>query len=80
MPEDVKGTYDRLIKGHGADGLAGVVGHACQQCRTTMTEDKRDVLASGKFLTCSNCGPRPLPGGLKEFHGESVHSQAHSHG
>ncbi len=56
LPEDVKSVYDRLVKSHGADGLAGVKGHACQQCRTTMTEDKRDTLASGKFLTCSNCG------------------------
>lgn len=56
LPDDVKSTYDRLIKGHGPDGLAAVIGQACQQCRTTMTEDKRDLLASGKFLTCSNCG------------------------
>lgn len=56
LPEDVKNLYDRLIKGHGADGLAAVKGRACQQCRTTMTEDKRDDLAAGKFLTCSNCG------------------------
>jgi len=56
LPEDVKATYDRLVKSKGADGLAAVMGHACQQCRTTMTEDKRDMLASGKFLLCSNCG------------------------
>lgn len=56
LPEDVKATYDRLIKSHGPDGLASVVNHACQQCRTKMTEDKRDNLASGKFLQCGNCG------------------------
>lgn len=56
LPEDVRSVYDRLVKGHGPDGLAEVKGRACQQCRTQMTEDKRDHLASGKFLTCSNCG------------------------
>ena len=56
LPEDVKNLYDRLIKGHGPDGLAGVKGRACTQCRTQMTEDKRDDLAAGKFLSCSNCG------------------------
>jgi predicted nucleic acid-binding Zn-ribbon protein len=56
LPEDVRSLYDRLVKSYGPDGLAEVKGRACTQCRTQMTEDKRDILASGKFLTCSNCG------------------------
>lgn len=56
LPEDVREVYSRLVKSYGADGLAAVKGRACQQCRTQMTEDKRDILASGKFMICSNCG------------------------
>ena len=34
LPPDLKAQYDRLVKRHGAECLAGVVGKVCQNCRT----------------------------------------------
>jgi predicted nucleic acid-binding Zn-ribbon protein len=56
LPPDVKGQYDRLVKSYGADGLAGVVGRACQQCRTTIPEGTKATLVAGAFLCCPSCG------------------------
>lgn len=56
LPTDVKGVYGRLVKSYGADGLAAVVGKSCQQCRTSITEQQRNNLAGGAFVTCPNCG------------------------
>ncbi|MCZ2344067.1 MAG: hypothetical protein LC104_20080 [Bacteroidales bacterium] len=56
LPPDVKPQYDRLIKSHNADALAGVSGRNCEQCRTTITEQTRTKLLSGLFVCCPNCG------------------------
>jgi predicted nucleic acid-binding Zn-ribbon protein len=56
LPPEVKGIYSRLVKSYGADGLAGVVGRSCQQCRTAITEQQRTTILSGGFLTCPSCG------------------------
>lgn len=56
LPADVKSQYDRLITRYGPDGLAGVTGRSCQQCRTAITEQQRAELGHGKFLCCPNCG------------------------
>jgi predicted nucleic acid-binding Zn-ribbon protein len=56
LPPDVKGPYDRLVKSYGADGLAGLVGRACQQCRTTIPEGAKATLVSGAFMCCPKCG------------------------
>lgn len=56
LPADVKPLYDRLVKSYGPDGLAGVDGRICQQCRTAMTEQQRSELLGGKFLCCAKCG------------------------
>lgn len=56
LPAEVKPLYDRLVKSHGADALAGVAGRTCQHCRTTITEQARTKLLSGLFGTCPNCG------------------------
>ena len=56
LPADLKEQYDRLVKRHGAECLAGVVGRVCQNCRTGMTEQQKLDLQSGRFLCCSNCG------------------------
>lgn len=56
LPPDAKAQYDRLVKRHGADALAGVVGKVCQQCRTGMTEQQKLDLQSGRFMCCANCG------------------------
>lgn len=56
LPTDVRGQYDRLIKSYGADGLAGVIGRACQQCRLSITEASRSSLTTGSFVCCPQCG------------------------
>ena len=56
LPGDVKSQYDRLIARYGPDGLAGVNGRSCQQCRTSITEQQRAELFNGKFICCPNCG------------------------
>jgi predicted nucleic acid-binding Zn-ribbon protein len=56
LPADVKPVYARLVKSYGADGLAGVAGKTCQQCRTNLTDQQRTTLLSGKFLACPSCG------------------------
>lgn len=56
LPEDVRGQYARLVKSHGPDGFAAVQNKVCQHCRTALTEDKREQLASGAFVCCSVCG------------------------
>lgn len=55
LPADVKGSYDRLVKAHGADGFAAVVGRVCQHCRSAITEQQRNELLMGRFLTCPSC-------------------------
>lgn len=56
LPNDVKSQYDRLITRYGPDGLAGVNGRSCQQCRTSITEQQKAELVNGKFICCPNCG------------------------
>ena len=56
LPADLKEQYDRLVKRHGAECLAAVVGKVCQQCRTSMTEQQKLDLQSGRFMCCSTCG------------------------
>lgn len=55
IPADVRGAYDRLVKAHGPDGFAAVVGRVCQHCRSTITEQQRNELLMGRFMTCPNC-------------------------
>jgi uncharacterized protein len=61
LPEEVRGQYARLVKSYGPEGLAAVQGRTCQQCRTALTEDRRDQLAAGAFVCCSNCGRALYP-------------------
>ncbi len=56
LPDDVKPLIARLVRQYGADAMAGVQGRACQQCRTTITEQWRTSLISGQFLCCTQCG------------------------
>ena len=56
LPADVKPKYDRLVKTHGPDAMAGVNGRTCQHCRTTVTEQVKNNLTGGAFVCCPNCG------------------------
>lgn len=56
LPPDMRDQYARLIKAHGADGLAGVKGSVCQQCRSVVGESRIFDLEAGKFVMCAVCG------------------------
>ena len=61
LPAEVKGQYDRLVKSHGPEALAGVVGKTCQQCRMSITEQVKNNLMGGSFVTCPQCGRALYP-------------------
>lgn len=56
IPPAIKGTYDRLVKTHGPDGLAAVKGKSCQQCRASVTDQQLFELNRGKYFMCPRCG------------------------
>jgi predicted nucleic acid-binding Zn-ribbon protein len=61
LPEEVRGKYDSLVKAHGPDALAAVVGKACQGCRKTVTEQRWVELRGGGFALCPYCGKMLYP-------------------
>jgi predicted nucleic acid-binding Zn-ribbon protein len=61
LPAEVKPTYDRLVKAHGPEGLAAVVGKTCQQCRAIITEQQFLDLKTGAFMVCPTCGRALYP-------------------
>ena len=63
IPPEVLGQYTRLVKGYGPDGLAGLKGLICQQCRSKVTEGQRTDLEGGAFVCCSSCGRALYTGG-----------------
>lgn len=56
LPIAMRDQYARLVKAHGADGLSGVKGMVCQQCRSMVGESNVIDLESGKFVCCPVCG------------------------
>ncbi len=56
LPNDMRDQYERLIKAHGPDGLAGVKGTVCGQCRSVIGESRFFELEAGKFVLCPVCG------------------------
>lgn len=55
LTAEAKPVYDRQVKAHGPDGLAAVVGRACNHCHSSMTEQQKNELTRGRFLTCPSC-------------------------
>jgi len=56
IPTDAKGQYERIVNRYGPDGLAGVDGRDCQQCRMAVTEQQKQDLTRGLFVCCAQCG------------------------
>jgi predicted nucleic acid-binding Zn-ribbon protein len=57
IPAGMRGTYDRLVKAHGADALAVVENQTCTHCRLGVTQQQMsDLLKSTEFHTCRTCG------------------------
>jgi uncharacterized protein len=55
IPANVRDQYDRLVKNYGPEGLAGVRGQVCQQCRSGIGESRVIAIENGQFITCSVC-------------------------
>lgn len=56
LPADMRDQYARLVKSYGPEGLAGVKGQVCQQCRSMIGESRFFDLEAGKFILCPVCG------------------------
>ena len=61
LPPAVKPQYDRLVKSHGPDAMAGVDGRICQKCRTAVTVQQQMELTGGAFICCPKCGRALYP-------------------
>lgn len=56
LPLDVRSTYDRVVKGKGADGLAAVEGESCGGCYQKITGNMLSELIMGRLVACRSCG------------------------
>lgn len=56
IPEDYRPRYDKLVKAHGPEAMAGVKDKTCQGCRTGLTDQRIMELRQGNFLQCPTCG------------------------
>ncbi|MGA0038779.1 MAG: zinc ribbon domain-containing protein [Pirellulales bacterium] len=56
LPVDVRATYDRVVRGKGADGLAEVDGESCGGCYQKITGNMLSELIMGRLVACRSCG------------------------
>lgn len=61
IPDAIRPRYDKLVKAHGPEAMAGVKGKSCQACRTDLTDQKVIELRRGEFIQCSTCGKLLYP-------------------
>lgn len=56
LPDDLRETYSRMVRGKGADGLAQVEGEHCGGCYQTVTANTMNSLLMDKIVFCQVCG------------------------
>jgi len=56
LPDDVKSTYDRVVRGKGADALVGLEGESCGGCFQKITGNMLSEIILGRMVVCRNCG------------------------
>lgn len=56
LPADVRSSYDRVVRGKGADGLAAVDGESCGGCFQKITGNMLSELILGRLVACRSCG------------------------
>jgi predicted nucleic acid-binding Zn-ribbon protein len=61
IPKDIRPRYDKLVKAHGPEAMAGVKAKSCQACRTDLTDQKVIELRRGEFMQCTTCGKLLFP-------------------
>ncbi|MBL9080705.1 MAG: hypothetical protein JNK76_02810 [Planctomycetales bacterium] len=56
LPEDLRDTYNRMVRSKGADGMAQVDGEHCGGCYQTITANTMSSLMMDKIILCQVCG------------------------
>ena len=56
IPPAFKAQYERLVKAHGADGLAPVENSSCSACRINLTQQQLGDITKERISSCQNCG------------------------
>lgn len=56
LPEDLRNTYDRMVRDKGADGMAAVDGEHCGGCYQNITPNTMSSLMMDKIVLCQVCG------------------------
>jgi len=56
LPSEIKSDYQRVIRGKGAEGMAGVDDCVCLGCGVTITLNMRNDLLLSKPVFCKSCG------------------------
>lgn len=56
LPEDLRDSYSRMVRGKGADGMAQVDGEHCGGCYQTLTANTMNALYIDKIVFCQVCG------------------------
>jgi predicted nucleic acid-binding Zn-ribbon protein len=56
LAEDLRETYQRMVRGKGADGMAQVDGEHCGGCYQTITANTMNSLLMDKVVFCQVCG------------------------
>lgn len=56
IPLPFKAQYERLVKAHGADGLAPVENNSCSACRINLTQQQMGDIMKERISSCQNCG------------------------
>ena len=56
LAEDLRDTYQRMVRGKGADGMAQVDGEHCGGCYQTITANTMSSLMMDKVIFCQVCG------------------------
>jgi hypothetical protein len=56
IPDDIKPTYEKLIKTRGADALSKIEVRICTSCYTELTPQNAGEVLRGLFVICKSCG------------------------
>lgn len=56
LAEDLRDTYQRMVRGKGADGMAQVDGEHCGGCYQTITANTMSSLMMDRVIFCQVCG------------------------
>jgi len=56
LPTDLRDTYQRMVRGKGADGMAQIDGEHCGGCYQTITANTMSLLMMDKVVFCQVCG------------------------